>query len=419
MCQRLWLFILLPWSAALVGCGGSQATPTEPPPPKVRVSLPVYEVVREYEEFPGQTYALNTIEVRARVSGYLTQVFFKEGTVVRGDDRRVGALRVIGLLAGSAGRGPFSAATALHPGQWQEGSLLFEIDPRPYKAALAQAEANLVQAKAHAQRLGRDLARNEQLVGKGVSHEDYDKTRGDKAEADAAVGSAEAMRATAKLNLDFTLVKAPISGRVSRKLIDAWNMVQADMTPLTTIVSLDRMYAYFDVDEGSAMKLRRLREQKKAGKNGLPDLGKMPVSLGLSDEEGFPHKGIVDFEDNQLDGNTGTLRLRGLFENRDGLLLPGLYARIRLDVCPPHQALLVAEAALARDQGQKFIYVVRDNNTVEYRQVKVGRLYNGLREITGNLKPTERVVVSGLQRLRPDAQIEPELKNMRDMIATK
>jgi RND family efflux transporter MFP subunit len=395
---------------------GSQPPPPEPPPPKVRVALPVYEEVREYEEFSGQTYALNTIEVRARVSGYLTQVFFKEGAVVRGDDRLTGAARVVGLLSASWDRGPISAAAALFPGQWQEGTPLFEIDPRPYRAALAQAEANLVQAKAHALRLAQDLARDERLVGTGgVSRADYDKDRSDKLEADASVGSAEAMRATAKLNMDFTLVCAPISGRVSRRLIDPWNMVQAGVTPLTTIVSLDRMYAYFDIDEGSAMKLRRLRERKVDGKIRLLDYPKMPVSLGLSDEEGFPHQGIVDFEDNQLDANTGTRRLRGVFDNHDDLLLPGLYARIRLDVGPPHQALLIAEAAIARDQGQKFIYVVRDNDTVEYRQVKVGRLYNGLREITGNLKPTERVVVSGLQRLRPDMQINPELVKMRDM----
>jgi RND family efflux transporter MFP subunit len=370
-------------------------------PPEVDVSVPVTQEVREYEDFTGQTQAVNMIEVRARVSGYLSKVCFKEGAEVK------------------------------------EGDPLFEIDPRPYKADLAQAEANVVQSVAHARRLGLDLQRAERLVNKGaMSREDFDKTTGDKAEAEAAVGSAQAARDRAKLNLSFTQVAAPISGRISRRLIDPWNMVKADETPLTTLVSLDPMYAYFDVDETSAQRLRRLEREGKINWN-----GKMPVFLGLADEEGiregadsfallppdkdsqrmgdrlstpagFPHEGTVNFVDNQLDPNTGTLRMRGIFPNPDRLLSPGLFARIRLPIGSPYKALLVAEQALGRDQGKKFVYVVTDKNVVEYREVKVGRLYDGLREVIGKLAPGEKVIVTGLQRVRDKATVEAKVVPM-------
>jgi RND family efflux transporter MFP subunit len=350
------------------------STPPKPPPPQVQVSLPITRVVTEYEDFTGQTQALQTIEIRARATGYLTKVHFKEGALVK------------------------------------KGDPLFEIDPRPYEADLAQAEANVIQSIAHAKRLALDLRRAEALVNKGaMSREDYDKTSGDKAEAEAAVGSAKAFRDHAKLNLEFTTVLAPISGRISRRLLDPWNMVKADETPLTTVVSLDPMYAYFDVDEANAQRLQRLeREGKINGKD------PRPVLLGLGDEEGFPHPGTLDFVDNQLDSNTGTLRMRGIFPNPNQEISPGLFARIRLPIGTPHKALLVAEQALARDQGQKYLYVVNDSNHVEYREVTVGRLYDGLREVTGKLAPGEKVVVTGLQRIRPgpDFMVEPEVVPM-------
>jgi RND family efflux transporter MFP subunit len=368
------MLLLLPMFV-ITGCGGSQAT-TLPPmkAPEVLVSLPVTREVTEYEDFTGQTQALDTIEVRARVSGYLSKMQFKEGIDVK------------------------------------EGDVLFEIDPRPYKAALAQAEANLIQAQAHAKRLGFDLERDRVLLGRGaVSQADYDKTSGDKAEAEAAVGSAAAMRDTAKLNLEFTQVTAPISGRISRRLIDPWNMVKADETALTTIVSLERIYAYFDVDEPTVLRLRRLVRE---GKIKALQEANMRVLLGLADEEGYPHEGTVNFVDNQIDGNTGTLRMRGVFQNHDHLLTPGCFVRIRLPIGTPHNALLVSEQALGRDQGQKYLFVVNDKEQVVYRRVKVGRLYDGLREVLEGLSAGERVIVSGLQRVRPDVTVTAKSVDM-------
>src|SRR5262249_31416259 len=252
-----------------------------------------------------------------------------------------------------------------------------------------------------------------QLLSRGaVSQADYDKTAGDKAEADAAVGSSEAMRETAKLNLEFTKVGAPISGRISRRMLDEWNMVKADETMLTTIVSLDPMYAFFDVDESTTLRLNRLMREGKmqtASASGLP---RMEVQMGLADEEDFPHRGTVDFVDNQLDPNTGTLRMRGIFPNPERRLTPGLFVRIRLPLGAPHKAMLVAEQALGRDQAQKYIFVVNEKNQVVYRRVKVGRLYDGLREITDGLSPGEQVIINGLQRVRPEVVVEAKTVEM-------
>ena len=369
----------LPGCVVLLGCGnesgnqpGQQKQQTKAA--AVQVSEPIKRSVTEYEEFTGMTQAVQTIEIRARVSGYLDKANFKDGAEV------------------------------------QKGDLLFEIDPRPYQAELAQAEANLVQAEAKALRMSFDLDRAEKLITRAIiSREDYDKVRGDKQEAEAAVGSAKAARDRSKLNLEYTKVLAPISGRISKRMIDPWNMVKADETPLTTVVSLDPIFAYFDVDEGTELRLRRLALGGKLGSLSDP---KMQVELGLADEDGFPHTGTVDFTDNQIDANTGTLRMRGVFPNSDGLLAPGRFVRVRLPVGTPHVALLVAEQALGRDQSQKYVFVVTPENKVEYRRIKVGRLYEGLREVTDGLKPGERVIVNGLQRVRPDAVVESEVVKM-------
>jgi RND family efflux transporter MFP subunit len=375
-----WVYLLLLVALApLTGCGNTQsaAMPGQPlKSPDVDVSVPIVREVTEYEDFTGQTQAPHTVEVRSRVTGYLSKMYFvdREGTEVK------------------------------------EGEPLFEIDPRPYQAELAQAEANLTQSQAHARRLSADLLRAEQTVARGAtSREEYEKVAGDKQEADAAVLSATASRDRAKLNLSYTKINAPISGRISRRMIDPWNVVKAEETPLTTIVSLDPMWAYFDVDEPNVLRLRRLA---RAGKIKDIQAARMPVLLGLSDEEGFPHQGVVDFTDNQVDGNTGTLRMRGVFSNEDRLLSPGLFVRIRLPIGAPHQALLVAELALGRDQSQKYVFVVNDKKEVEYRRVKVGRLYHGLREVLDGLKPNETVIVSGLQRVRPGVTVEAKVVAM-------
>ncbi|HMF11234.1 MAG TPA: efflux RND transporter periplasmic adaptor subunit, partial [Gemmataceae bacterium] len=263
-----------------LGCNGDSASAPMAPtkPPTVIVSTPITREVTEYEEFTGMTQAVKTVELRAHVSGYLTdKVMFTEGALVK------------------------------------KGDLLFEIDPRPFQAELAQAEALLVQAEAKATRTTLDLNRNEKLIGRGVvSQEDYDKTKGDQKEAEAAVGSVKAARDRAKLNLEYTQIRAPIDGRISKRMIDPWNMVKADETPLTTVVSLDPIYAYFDVDEGTELRLERLVQEGKLKSLAAPEVR---VEMGLADEEGFPHQGTVDFVDNQLDANTGTRRMRGVFPN--------------------------------------------------------------------------------------------------------
>ena len=374
-----WFLPILCFPLLPFGCGndvspGAGQQKQAMKPPAVLVSEPITRRVTEYEEFTGMTQAKQTIEIRAHVSGYLDKANFTEGALVN------------------------------------EGDVLFEIDPRVYQAELAQADANLVQARAKADRLSLDLNRNEKLVIRGiVSQEDFDKIRGDQKESEAGVGSARAARDRAKLNVEYTKVKSIISGRVSKRMIDVGNMVKADETPLTTVVSLNPIFAYFDVDEGTELRLRRLVLGGKLQSISDP---KMTVDLGLADEEGFPHKGTVDFTDNQLDANTGTLRMRGVFANPDGLLAPGRFVRVRLPLGDPHEALLVSEQAIGRDQNQKYVYVVNSENEVEYRRIKVGRLYNGLREVTDGLHLGEKVIVNGLQRVRPKTKVEQEVVDM-------
>lgn len=363
----------------LVGCDKpeQQAGPPQLPPPEVQVSLPIRLEVSDYEDFPGRTEAVSSIDVRARVTGYLEKVLFREGAEVK------------------------------------QGDPLVEIDPRPYQAEVNRAEATFVQAQAHAKRLDLDHQRALSMRTRGsIGQEEFDKIAGDRAEANAAVGVAKAVRELAQLNLGYTKVAAPISGRISRRFVDPGNLVKSDETILTVIVSSDPMYAYFDVDERTALRLQRLI---RSGKIKWSDDGALPVLLGLSDEDGYSQKGSVNFADNRVDPDTGTWRLRGRFANPQQILSPGLYVRIRLPLGDPYKAMLVAEQALGTDQGQKFVYVVDDAGTVTYRRIKVGRLHEGLRVIADGLKPDEKVIVSGLQRVRPGVQVVPKVVDMPRM----
>ena len=231
--------------------------------------------------------------------------------------------------------------------------------------------------------------------------------------AKAAETSARAAIAIAELNLDYTTVTAPVSGRISRNLVSAGNLIQAGQsgggTLLTTIVSVDPMYAYFDVDEHTVLRVKQLIREGKAE---TPDEVEIPVWLGLANEEGHPHRGTIDFIDNQVNPRTGTLRVRGVFPNKDEALSPGYFARVRVPIGVPHKALLVTERALDTDQGQKVVYVVDKDNRVASRPVRLGALHDGLREITDGLKPGERVIVNGLQQVRPGMTVEPNLVPM-------
>jgi RND family efflux transporter MFP subunit len=372
--------------ASVAGCGRqTSAAPSQGGPdkaaqaPAVPIGQPLVQTVTDYEDFTGHTEAVNSIEIRARVTGYLVE----------------------GLKDG----GPNKEGTEV-----KKGELLFEIDPRSYQADKDKAEATLMQAQAHLDRLSKDLARAEKLLaGRSIAQGDYDQTVGDHNEAAAAVKTAQAALDLSKLNLAWTKVYAPCDGRVSRQLIDPGNMVQADQTALTTIVTLDPIYAYFDVDERTLLELRRMVLEQR-GKLGVARDAKIKLLLGLADEDGYPHEGMLDFADNRLDMMTGTLRVRGVFPNSKRMISPGMFARIRLPKGEPHRAILVPEEALGSDQGQRFLYVVNSENKVEYRRVQIGSLQGKLRVIEKGLAEGERVVTGALQQVRPGIEVRPLAK---------
>jgi RND family efflux transporter MFP subunit len=364
-----------------LGLAACTRAPSEAPAPaltSVMVSYPVERDVTDYADFTARTDAVDSVGVRARVWGYLDKVNFKEGTLVK------------------------------------KGDVLFEIDPRTYQAALNQAEGNLASMEARLKRLDADLGRAQQLVGKGaMSREEYDRIAGDRGETAASIRALQAAVERAKLDLAFTKVTAPVSGRISRTLVTMGNLVQSGDqsggTLLTTIVSVDPMYAYFDVDEHTVLRVRQLVREGRADS---PRDGVVPVWLGLANEDGHPHRGTIDFVDNQVNPRTGTMRLRGVFPNKDQVLAPGLFSRVRAPIGRPHKALLVSERALDTDQGQKILYVVNEKNEVASRPIRVGALHDGLRAIEDGLRPGERVIVNGLQQVRPGVTVEPKLVDM-------
>ena len=373
--------------ATLLGCGRRPTAPTGPPAPEVEVSLPKVEDVTDYVEFTGHAEATDAVDIRARVSGYLVKGLRlpnqpnREGTEVKKD------------------------------------AVLFEIDPSTYEAAVNQAKANLLQNQAHVIRLKKDFARARELLpSRSIAQEDFDKIAGDLAEAEAAVETTQASLKIAQINLDFTKVLAPFDGRVSRQLIDPGNLVKADDTLLTTIVAIDPIYVYFDEDERTALQIRRL---VRSGQVKSIYAARMPILAGLVDEvdeSGNPkyrHNGVLNFVDNRLDAMSGTLRLRGEFPNHERMFSPGMFVRVRLPVGDKHKAVLIAEQALKPDQGQMFVYVVNDKDEIEYRRVTIGMLQNGLRVVKSGLQGNERIVVNGLQRIRPDTKkVVPTLKLM-------
>ncbi len=333
-------------------------------------TTPSQETVTEYEEFTGRTAAINTVELRSRVSGYLDKVAFTDGTEVN------------------------------------QGDLLFQIDPRPFQAESERVTANVSQAKAHLDRLEREVARDRPLVAnRTITPDQWDQVTSDRAEAEATWKAALAAKDSADLNLTWTKVIAPISGHISRRLVDPGNLVKADDTMLATIVSLDPIYAYFDLDERTVLRMRRLLEEGKLLKT--PEK-RVIVQVALADEEDFSRKGMVDFFDNQVDSTTGTLRLRAVIENPKHLLLPGLFVRLRFPIGEAHSALLIPDEAIGTDQGQKYVWVIGEGDKVSYRRVKTGLLHNGKRVIEDGLKADDRVVVTGLQRLRKDLQVVPK-----------
>jgi RND family efflux transporter MFP subunit len=292
----------------------------------------------------------------------------------------------------------------------EKGDLLFQIDPRPFQAVLDEAKGLLAQSEARLVRAQAETARNERLLPKGAaSRRDLEAAIADRDETQGAIQAARAALDRAALDMEFTRVTAPISGRVSRYVITEGNLVTADTTLLTTIVSIDPMYAYFDVDEATVLRVRQLIRE-----GNMPVIrgGELPIRLSLGDNDGFPHEGAIDFAENRVDPETGTLRLRGVFPNQGELLLPGFFVRIRVPIGKAHQALLVSERAIDNDQGQKIVYIVDDANQVVSHPIRVGSLHDGLREIVEGVQPGERVVVDSLLRVRPGITVEPKLVDM-------
>jgi RND family efflux transporter MFP subunit len=345
-------------------------------PALVEVSRPVWKTVTDYQDFTGQMEGYRTVDVRARVTGYLNKLNFKDGDSV------------------------------------YEGQLLFQIDPRTYKAMLAQSEATLRQARAHFKRLEADLRRARQLLAeKAIGREQFDQVKGDRDEAEQAVGVARANRNFAQINVEYTQVTAPLSGRISRRFMDPGNLVKADDTILTRIVHLEKMYVNFYINERTFLQLQDL---KKQGQITSLQGNRATVRLRLSGEDKYTHRGKLDFADNQLDPSTGTYRMRAVVNNRDRYFAPGLFARVRLPIGQAHRALLVSEQALGSDQGRKFVFGVNARtNVVEKHPVVVGGLHGGLREIKKGIGRQDWVIVNGLQKVREKATVTPKrLKTM-------
>ena len=322
-----------------------------------------------WDEYPGHVEAVEEVQIRPRVSGYIDSIHFQDGAEVK------------------------------------EGDLLFVIDPKPYQAELERAQANRQQAETHLELTRDDLKRAETLRGThAISDEELDSRAKAAREAEDALHSASAAEAAAQLNVDYTRITAPIAGRISRRMVTVGNLVQAGgMTPLTTLVSVAPIYCYFDVPEEAFLQYRA-----QAGFDAGGQAAALPCELQLANESGFVHRGRVDFFDNQVNSKTGTIQVRGLFANEDRALISGIFATARVPAAPPAQALMVPDVAIGADQNYKFVYIVNSTNVVETRTIKIGRADGTLRAVLEGLTPEDRVVVNGLMMTRRESRVEPE-----------
>ena len=368
----MWRWASLAAVLVLSSCG-PRAAPA-PPPPKVKVVQPVAREITEWDEYTARLDAVDSVEIRPRVSGYLQSIHFQDGAIVR------------------------------------KGDLLFLIDPRPYEAALRRAQADVELAKSRLALARKNFARAADLLSShAISQEESDIRESNLRQAEASVEEALAAVDAARLDVEFTHVSAPVGGRAGRKLVTEGNLINGGVgtqgTLLTTIVSLDPIYAYFEADEGSLLKYDRLR---RTGERPSSRDYKNPVHVALADEEGFPHPGVMDFVDNQVDRGTGTIVGRALLPNSDLSLLPGLFARLRLPGSGQYQAILVPDEAIGSDQSQKFVFLVDGESKAQYRTVKIGPLIDGLRVVREGVGPEDRVIVAGLQRVRPGLKVDAQ-----------
>lgn len=357
---------------AASGCRKPDAQGHMPPPPQVTIAPVEQQELVEWEELTGRTAAIDYVEVRPRVSGHIEKVLFESGQLVK------------------------------------KGDVLFTIDPRWQKATYEQREAELAMAQVRLDNAERDAKRNAQLLaGKAISKEEADGREAKFAEARAGLLAAKAARDSARLDLEYTEIRSPIDGRVSRALVTAGNYISGiagAATLLTTIVSVDPVYVYVDMDENALLRYNALNQSGKLDRN---KDGKVPVELQLADEQGFAHQGYVESLDNRLDPQSGSIVLRAVFPNPSGRIVPGLFARIRLPGGAKAPALLVDESAIGTDQAQKFVLTLTSTNTTAYRPVKLGTLVHGKRVVREGLQAGEKIVVNGLARVRPGMPVTP------------
>lgn len=349
-------------SLSIVHGGARAAEASAAAAPEVDVASVVAATITDYQGYSGRIEAIDKVDVRPLVPGTIVAVHFKDGAIVR------------------------------------KGDPLFDIDPRPYQAEVNHAAAQVVAALARNDYTSTDAARAERLLADhAIAKRDYDQTQNAALEADAGLKAARAALETARLNLDYAHITAPVAGRVSRAEMTVGNIVSTGTAAplLTTIVSVSPVYAGFEVDEQTY-----LRYLSQAGKSATP------VELGLANESGYSHRGQVDSVDNRLDTRSGTIRVRARFDNADGALVPGLYARIKVGGGAPHQAVMVDDSAIGTDQDKKFVMVVDAGSHARYREVATGNLHEGLRVIDKGLQPGERIIVNGLQRARPDDAVK-------------
>lgn len=347
---------------SLAAC--SAPPPASPPPPAVTVAAAITRTTSDFSDFTGRFEGVESVDIRPRVSGYIQRVAFKEGSMVA------------------------------------PGDALFIIDPRQYQDDVARAEAEVARARTHLQLAASETQRAKRLVDvQAISREEYDTRSSSETEGTAQLSAATAALRSARLNLAWTVVRSPIAGRVGRAEQTAGNLVQGgppSASPLTTVVSLDPVFVYFDTDEQTYLRYAELARTAHA-----------TAHVGLADEQGFPHEATLNFVDNRVDATSGTIRVRAVLPNHDHRLTPGLFARVRLTGGAPYTATLVQDQAVGTDQDRKFVLVLKHDGTVDVRPVQLGPLVDGLRVIKSGLNAGDKVVINGLQRVRPGMKVSP------------
>jgi multidrug efflux system membrane fusion protein len=363
----------------LSGCTRTAAQPADPPAPQVTVAEVVSRQVTEWDEVTGRLEAVNTVAVRPRVSGFVAAARFEEGAVVR------------------------------------RGDLLFQIDPRPFQAEVDRLRAELARARATVQRGTSELQRAGRLASENaMSHEEQERRAAFAQESSAQAAAVEAALRAAELNLEFTQVTSPIDGRVGRAIVTPGNLVSSgpgEATLLTTVVSLDPIYASFDADERTLLNLGDL---VAGGTRAHPRQSGRPIRLALASDHEFQREGVLNFLDNQIDPATGTIRGRAVFRNTDRRLMPGLFVRLQLPGKSAHQAFLIQDRAVGTDLDKRFVFIVTPQRTIEYRGVTLGPVVDGLRVVRAGLASGDRVVINGLQRVRPGVKVDPTLAAMEE-----